>query len=65
MKVLVSVASRHGSTDEIATTLVRVLGEAGLEVDSRMPQEVTSVAEYDGVVVGSAIYVGRWLESAK
>jgi len=65
MKVLVTAASRHGSTDEIATALIRVLADAGFEVDSRAPQEVTSVADYDAVVIGSAVYVGKWLEPAK
>jgi menaquinone-dependent protoporphyrinogen oxidase len=65
MKVLVSVASRHGSTAEIAKAIAAALGSAGIEADVRQPEEVASVASYDGVVLGSGVYAGRWLASVK
>ena len=65
MKVLVSAATRHGATAEIAHKIGEVLSSAGIETDVRPPDEVTSVAEYDGVVLGSGVYAGRWLGSAK
>jgi menaquinone-dependent protoporphyrinogen oxidase len=65
MRVLVSVASRHRSTDEIGTAIARVLEAAGLEVELLAPELVTSVEPYDAVVLGSAVYAGRWLESAR
>jgi menaquinone-dependent protoporphyrinogen oxidase len=65
MRVLVTVASRHRSTHEIGTAIARVLEAAGIEVDVVDPELVTSVEPYDGIVLGSAIYAGRWLASAR
>ena len=65
MKVLVTVASRHGSTEEMARAIAATLGEAGLEAVVASPDEVLSLADYDAVVLGSAIYIGRWLDPAK
>jgi menaquinone-dependent protoporphyrinogen oxidase len=65
MKVLISAASRHGSTDQIAEAIGQVLTAAGFEADIRPPDEVTTTAPYDGIVIGSAVYMGHWLEPAK
>lgn len=65
MKVLVSAASRHGATAEIAQAIGSALTAAGMDVDIRRPEDVTAVAPYDGVVLGSGIYAGRWLEPIK
>jgi menaquinone-dependent protoporphyrinogen oxidase len=65
MKVLVSVASRHGATREIGATIARVLEVEGLDVDVVDPERVTSVKPYDGIVLGSAVYAGRWLGPAR
>jgi menaquinone-dependent protoporphyrinogen oxidase len=65
MRVLVAVASRHGSTAEIARKIGEVLASAGIETDVRMPDDVESVASYDGVVLGSGVYAGRWLGAAR
>ena len=64
MRVLVSAASRHGSTTDIAHTIGRVLAEAQIEADVVPPEEVTSLVGYGAVVLGSAVYMGRWLEPA-
>ena len=65
MRVLVTVASRHSSTREIGTAIARVLQAAGIEVDVIDPEAVASVEPYDAVVLGSAVYAGRWLASAR
>jgi menaquinone-dependent protoporphyrinogen oxidase len=65
MTVLVTAAGRHGATMEIAERVAGVLAEAGLPVDLRAPREVESVSGYDAVVVGSGVYVGRWVEDAR
>ena len=65
MRVLVSVASRHGSTAEIADRIGEVLKAAGIDADVRPPDQVASVAYYDGVILGSGVYAGRWLGPAK
>ncbi len=65
MKVLISAASKHGATAEIADAIGEVLSATGIEVDVCQPEDVTTVAPYDGVVLGSAVYAGRWLEPVK
>lgn len=65
MKVLISVASKHGATGEIGDILAAVLGAAGIEVEERRPQDVDSIEPYDAVILGSAVYAGRWLEPAR
>jgi menaquinone-dependent protoporphyrinogen oxidase len=65
MTVLVSAASRHGATAEIAEAIGRVLRERGVAVDVRAAENVTMVDGYDAIVLGSAVYVGHWLEPAR
>jgi len=65
MRVLVAVASRHGSTVEIAKKIADVLTAARIEAIVRLPDEVVSVEPYDAVILGSGVYAGRWLGSAR
>lgn len=65
MRVLVTAASRHSATTEVAQTIASTLEQAGLEVTLRRPEEVGHLASYDAVVLGSAIYAGHWLKPAK
>jgi menaquinone-dependent protoporphyrinogen oxidase len=65
MKVLVSAASRHGATAEIARTIGETLAEAGLEVVVLPPDAVTTLDGYDAAVLGSGIYIGHWMDTAK
>jgi menaquinone-dependent protoporphyrinogen oxidase len=59
MRVLVTVASRHGGTREMGTAVAGVLRGAGHEVAEVEPDDVDSLDGYDAVVLGSAVYVGR------
>jgi menaquinone-dependent protoporphyrinogen oxidase len=65
MKVLVSVESKHGSTEEIASAIVAELMATGLEVDSIEPLRVESLAGYEAVVLGSAVYMGNWMPGVR
>ncbi len=65
MKILVTAASKHGSTREIAEAVAAELSAAGFAVDLMDAGEVKSLASYDAVVLGSAIYGGNWLPDAK
>ncbi|HVQ59491.1 MAG TPA: flavodoxin domain-containing protein [Solirubrobacterales bacterium] len=65
MKVLVAYASKRGSTAEIATAVADTLRQAGLEVDCLESGDVADVSPYDGVVLGSAVYMKRWRGDAK
>ena len=64
MTILVTAASRHGTTSGIADAIAAVLRAAELEVDVRSPDSVDDIGDYDAVVIGSAVYRGRWLEPA-
>jgi len=64
MTVLVTAASRHDATEEIAERIGAVLAEVGLSVDVRRLNEVEDVSRYDAVVLGSAIYYGKWMTEA-
>jgi menaquinone-dependent protoporphyrinogen oxidase len=59
MRALVAVSSRHGATQEMGDIVVEVLEAAGLEVDHAAPDDVERVHDYDAVVLGSSVYVGR------
>ncbi|HEY2716912.1 MAG TPA: flavodoxin domain-containing protein [Solirubrobacterales bacterium] len=63
-RVLVSAASRHGSTTEIAEAIARGLHGHGIEADAVPPEQVEVTSDYDAFVIGSALYVGHWLEPA-
>ena len=65
MSVLVTAASKHGATSEIADAIARSLEQRGLDAEVIYPSDVGDVSRYDAVVLGSAIYMGRWLEPAK
>ncbi|MFN8187046.1 MAG: flavodoxin domain-containing protein [Gaiellales bacterium] len=64
-RVLVTAATTHGATDEIARAIADVLAGQGIDVDMTAPEDVTGVDGYDAVVLGSAVYGGHWLEPAK
>lgn len=65
MRVLVAVASRHGSTRQIAEAMADVLRVEGFTVHVTDPDRVQDLAGYRAVIVGSAVYVGRWAASAR
>ena len=65
MKALVTVASRHGATTQIGEAIGETLRSKGIEVDLIQPDRVGSLAPYDAVVVGSGLYLGRWLAPAR
>jgi len=65
VKVLVSAASMHGATAEIAQAIADELSGQGLTVAVIPPAEVRAVDGYDAVIVGSAVYTGHWLDPAK
>lgn len=65
LRVLVSAASMHGATSEIAQVIGQVLSEQDLTVTVLPPGEVQSIEDYDAVIIGSAVYTGHWLDPAK
>jgi menaquinone-dependent protoporphyrinogen oxidase len=65
MRVLVTAASKHGATSEIAAVIAERLAEQGMDVVQRLPGDVTDLDGFDAVVLGSAVYAGSWLDAAK
>jgi menaquinone-dependent protoporphyrinogen oxidase len=63
--ILVAYASKHGSTEEVASAIGEQLRDAGNEVDVRSAAVVTDVESYDAVVLGGSLYMGRWHPDAR
>lgn len=64
MRVLVTAASRHGATAEIATIIGQAMTEVGFEAEVKPIGALDGVAGYSAVVLGSGVYLGRWLPEA-
>jgi menaquinone-dependent protoporphyrinogen oxidase len=62
--VLITYATRYGSTQQVAAAIAEELTSAGLDVDVLSAGPQSQVAKYDAVVVGSPSYGRNWLPSA-
>jgi menaquinone-dependent protoporphyrinogen oxidase len=62
--VLVAYGSKFGSTAEIAEAIGRALEGCSLSVEVRPAGSVKHVDGYSAVVLGSAVYMGRWRPGA-
>lgn len=65
MKVLVTYASKHGSTKGIAEAIGRRLRERAIAVEVRPMRDVDGLERYDALVIGSAVYLGSWMKEAQ
>lgn len=63
-KILVTYASRTGTTAGVAQVIGQLLSEGGVAVDVLPMQEVSGLAPYAAVVAGSAIQGAAWLPEA-
>jgi len=59
MTVLVTAASEHGATREIAARIADDLARGGIDVEVKAPEQVDELSRYDAFVIGSAFYFGR------
>ena len=64
MNLLVTYASKYGSTAEIAEVIGKELRKRRYEVNVASIENVDSLTGYDGFVVGSALYAGGWMKPA-
>lgn len=63
-KILITYATRAGSTPEIATAIGEVIASRGFTADVRPVRENPSLYAYQAVIIGSAIRMGAWLPEA-
>lgn len=63
-RILVTYASRSGSTAEIAEAVGKALTQNGTSVDVLPMQDVKNLSGYRAVVAGSAIRGSKWLPEA-
>lgn len=62
--ILVTYASKRGSTAEIAEKIGEVLRQNGLLVDVLPVNKVRDLTPYRTVVLGSSVYIGLWRREA-
>jgi menaquinone-dependent protoporphyrinogen oxidase len=64
-RTLVVYASKHHSTAEIAEAIAGELRGAGVNVDIAEAGQLEDLSPYRTVVLGSAVYMGRWRPEAR
>jgi menaquinone-dependent protoporphyrinogen oxidase len=63
--ILVTYASKHNSTAEIAKAIGEVLQQTNAaQVDILPVEEVKDITAYDAVILGSGVYAGQWQSKA-
>ena len=63
-RILVTYASRAGTTVEVAEAIARTLTQDGVQVDVLPMNSVKDLSPYQAVVAGSAIRGSKWLPEA-
>lgn len=63
-KMLVTFASRTGSTEEVAAAVSKILADKDCDVDLSPVQRVKNLTPYRAVIIGSAIQNRQWLPEA-
>ena len=63
-KVLVAYATKHGSTTEIADKIAETLGSTGVHAVALPIEHIGDLNSYSAVVLGSAVYAGKWCKEA-
>ena len=63
-KILVVYATKYGATAEISEKIGEVLRQAGLQTDILPVDSVHDLTPYTAVVLGSAVYIGKWRKDA-
>jgi menaquinone-dependent protoporphyrinogen oxidase len=65
MRVLIITASKHGATADIGRAIADVMTREGLETMIAEPDRVGDLESTDAVVLGSAVYAGRWMKTMR
>ena len=64
-RTLITAASAHGATLDIARAIRDTLGDHDIPADLIPPGEVPSLTGYHEVILGSAVYYGHWMTPAR
>jgi menaquinone-dependent protoporphyrinogen oxidase len=62
--ILVTYATRYGSTQEVAEAVAATLRECGLEVAIQPMRDVRTLEGYRAVVLGAPLYMFHWHKDA-
>ena len=62
--ILVTYATKYGSTREAARAIAASLCQPGVQVEILPAREVRTLDGYGAVVLGAALYMGRWHKDA-
>ncbi|HET8851011.1 MAG TPA: flavodoxin domain-containing protein [Ktedonobacteraceae bacterium] len=62
--ILVTYATRYGSTQEVAEAVAATLRECGLEVAIQPMRDVRTLEGYRAVVLGASLYMFHWHKDA-
>jgi menaquinone-dependent protoporphyrinogen oxidase len=63
-KILVAYATKYGSTQKIAEVIGEELRQAELRSDIVPVDRVRELTPYKAVILGSAVYIGKWRKEA-
>lgn len=63
-KVLIAYDSKYGTTGEVAEVMAKEICAAGAACDVKLAKEVTDLAPYAAVIVGSAVRNFGWMPDA-
>lgn len=64
-RILIVTASKHGSTKGIGEELAKELDRHHVEVVQAEAEGAPSPVGFDAVILGSAVYMGRWIDALK
>lgn len=65
VRVLVAYATKMGSTAQIAEAMAQVLRDSGHRALALPARDVSTLEDWDAVVLGSALYSGMWQRDAR
>jgi menaquinone-dependent protoporphyrinogen oxidase len=63
-RVLITYASKYGSTGGVADAIGKELCSKEVAADVVLIKNAGNISSYQGVVIGSAIYMGKWMSEA-
>jgi len=64
-KILIAYGTAAGSTGEVAEAIAEEMGQLGAQVEVKPVEEARDIANYDAVIVGTAVRMFRILPKTK